>query len=172
MKKSNPKFSLLLWNYLLILKILPVTRFKDPKAANLTLKMLTGSCLWFCLKIWRLIVLIAHGNYFCSALLFSNSDSSPSHTQVQWTLRRVVIYKIFGIINNCLGHSTRRRLCRETYTMLFQSAGWVIHLDIINTCVINSLLWFPLVAVGFDFFYTEVYHPILLITIRHTGSAF
>ncbi len=35
--------SLLLRNYLLILKILPVSRFKDPKAAILTLKMLTGS---------------------------------------------------------------------------------------------------------------------------------
>jgi hypothetical protein len=31
--------------YLLILKIPPVTRFKDPKAAILTLKMLTGSRL-------------------------------------------------------------------------------------------------------------------------------
>ncbi len=40
MKKSNSK-----WNYLLILKILSVTRFKDPKAAILTLKMLTGSRL-------------------------------------------------------------------------------------------------------------------------------
>jgi hypothetical protein len=32
-------------NYLLIIKILRVTRFKDPKAAILTLKMLTGSRL-------------------------------------------------------------------------------------------------------------------------------
>jgi hypothetical protein len=31
--------------YLLFLKIFPVTRFKDPKAAILTLKMLTGSRL-------------------------------------------------------------------------------------------------------------------------------
>jgi hypothetical protein len=30
------------------LEILPVTRFKDPRAAILTLKMLTGSRLWFC----------------------------------------------------------------------------------------------------------------------------
>ncbi len=30
------------------MKILPVTRFKDPKTAILTLKMLTGSRLWFC----------------------------------------------------------------------------------------------------------------------------
>ncbi len=42
-------FSLLLWNYLLLLKILPITRFKDPKAVNLRLgKMLTGSRLLFC----------------------------------------------------------------------------------------------------------------------------
>jgi hypothetical protein len=40
MKKSNSK-----WNYLLILKILSVTRFKDPNAAILALKMLTGSRL-------------------------------------------------------------------------------------------------------------------------------
>ncbi len=31
--------------FLLILKILPITRFKDPKAAILTLNMLTGSRL-------------------------------------------------------------------------------------------------------------------------------
>ncbi len=47
-KNQTQSFSLLLWNYLLILKILPVTHFKDPKAAILTLKMLTGSRLWFC----------------------------------------------------------------------------------------------------------------------------
>jgi hypothetical protein len=35
-------------NYLLILKILHVTRFKGPKSVILTLKMLTGSRLWFC----------------------------------------------------------------------------------------------------------------------------
>ncbi len=33
---------------LLIFKILPVTRFKVPKAAILTLNLITGSCLWFC----------------------------------------------------------------------------------------------------------------------------
>ncbi len=49
MKKSKLKsFSLLLWNYILILKILPVNRFKDSKAAILTLKILTGSRWWFC----------------------------------------------------------------------------------------------------------------------------
>ncbi len=37
------RFSLLLWNYLLILKFLPVTPFKDPKAAILTLTTLKGS---------------------------------------------------------------------------------------------------------------------------------
>jgi hypothetical protein len=47
-KNQTQSFSLLLWKYLLILKILPVTRFKDPKATILTLKMLTGSRLWFC----------------------------------------------------------------------------------------------------------------------------
>ncbi len=41
-------FTLLLWNFILILKILTVTRFEDPKAAFLTLKMLTGNHLWFC----------------------------------------------------------------------------------------------------------------------------
>jgi hypothetical protein len=34
--------------FLLILKTLPVTRKKDPKAAIFILKMLTGSRLWFC----------------------------------------------------------------------------------------------------------------------------
>ncbi len=48
MKNQTQSFSLLLWNYWLILKILPVTRFKGPKAAIVTLKMLTGSHLWFC----------------------------------------------------------------------------------------------------------------------------
>jgi hypothetical protein len=33
-------FSLLLLNYLIVLKILPVTRFKDPEAAILILKLL------------------------------------------------------------------------------------------------------------------------------------
>ncbi len=47
-KNQTQSFSWLLWNDLLILKILPVTRFKDPKAAILILKMLTGSRLWFC----------------------------------------------------------------------------------------------------------------------------
>ncbi len=47
-KNQTQCFSLLLWNYLLILKILPVTRFNDSKAAILPLKMLTGSHLWFC----------------------------------------------------------------------------------------------------------------------------
>ncbi len=46
--KKTQSFNLLLWNYLLILKILSVTLFKEPKAAILTLKMLTGSYLWFC----------------------------------------------------------------------------------------------------------------------------
>jgi hypothetical protein len=41
MKKLNSKF------YLAPLKILPVTRFEDPKAAILTPKMLTGSRLRF-----------------------------------------------------------------------------------------------------------------------------
>ncbi len=45
---QTQSFSLLLWNYLLILKIHLVTRFKDPKVAILTQKMLTGSRLWFC----------------------------------------------------------------------------------------------------------------------------
>jgi hypothetical protein len=45
MKNQNQSFSLLLRNYLLILKILSVTRFKDPKAAILTLKMRIGSRL-------------------------------------------------------------------------------------------------------------------------------
>ncbi len=49
-KNLTQSFSLLLWNYLpvLILKILPVNCFKDPKVATFTLKMLTGSRLWFC----------------------------------------------------------------------------------------------------------------------------
>ncbi len=47
-KNQTQKFSLLLWNYLLILKICPVTCFKDPKAAILTLKMLAGSRMWVC----------------------------------------------------------------------------------------------------------------------------
>ncbi len=41
------KIKLLLY-YLLIMKIHPVTHFKGPKAAILTLKLLTGSRLWFC----------------------------------------------------------------------------------------------------------------------------
>ncbi len=48
LKKPNSKFCLLLWNYWLILKILPVTRFKDPKMAIWTLKMRTGIRLWLC----------------------------------------------------------------------------------------------------------------------------
>ncbi len=48
LKNQIRSFSLLLWNYLLILKILPVTHFEDPKMAILTLKMLTGDRLWFC----------------------------------------------------------------------------------------------------------------------------
>jgi hypothetical protein len=45
MKKSNSNFWLPPLNNLLILKILPVTRFKDPKAAILTLTMHAGSRL-------------------------------------------------------------------------------------------------------------------------------
>jgi hypothetical protein len=47
-KNQTQIFSLLLWNYLQILKILLVTHlthFKKPKAAILTLQMLTGSHL-------------------------------------------------------------------------------------------------------------------------------
>ncbi len=47
-KNQTQYFTLLLWNFILILKIFPVTRFADPKAAFLTLKMLRGSRLWFC----------------------------------------------------------------------------------------------------------------------------
>jgi hypothetical protein len=50
-EKKTQSFSLLLCNYLLILKILLVARFKDPKAAILTLKILTGSRLRF----WKII---------------------------------------------------------------------------------------------------------------------
>ncbi len=39
--------SLLLWNYLLTLKILPVNRFKDSKAAILTLNMHIRNRMWF-----------------------------------------------------------------------------------------------------------------------------
>ncbi len=46
--KNQTQFQLGPWNYLLILKILPVSRFKEPEAAILRLKMLTGSRLWFC----------------------------------------------------------------------------------------------------------------------------
>ncbi len=45
-KYQIQSFSLPLWYCLLILKILRVTRLKDPKAATLKLKMLTGSRLW------------------------------------------------------------------------------------------------------------------------------
>jgi hypothetical protein len=46
MKKSKLKgFRLLLLNYLLISELLQETRFKDPKSANLTLKLLSGSRL-------------------------------------------------------------------------------------------------------------------------------
>jgi hypothetical protein len=48
MKKSNSQFYLALFKLLtnlVIFKILPVTRFKGPKAAILTLKMLLGSRL-------------------------------------------------------------------------------------------------------------------------------
>jgi hypothetical protein len=50
-RNQTPSFSFLLYNYLLVLKILPVALFKDPKAAILTLKMLTGSRLWLCIII-------------------------------------------------------------------------------------------------------------------------
>jgi hypothetical protein len=46
-KKQTQSFSLLPGNDLLILKNLPVIRFKDPNAAILILKMLTGSRLRF-----------------------------------------------------------------------------------------------------------------------------
>ncbi len=49
--KTKTTFSLLFWNYELILKILQVTRLKDPKAEILAMKMLTGSRLWF----WKII---------------------------------------------------------------------------------------------------------------------
>jgi hypothetical protein len=45
MNKSNSKFLLAPFELIIILKILEVTRFKDPKAAILTLKMLTESRL-------------------------------------------------------------------------------------------------------------------------------
>ncbi len=45
MKNQTRSFSLLLCYYLLILKILSVNCFKDPKVAILTLKMHTGSRL-------------------------------------------------------------------------------------------------------------------------------
>jgi len=45
MKNQTQRYILYLLNYLLILKILPEARFKGPKAAILSLKMLTGSRL-------------------------------------------------------------------------------------------------------------------------------
>ncbi len=47
-KNQTQSFTFLLWNFILILEILPVTCFEDSKAAILTRKMLTGSRLWFC----------------------------------------------------------------------------------------------------------------------------
>ncbi len=44
---EETKFKVI-WNYLLICKILPVTRFKDAIAAILTLKLLTEILLWSC----------------------------------------------------------------------------------------------------------------------------
>jgi hypothetical protein len=47
-KNQTQSLRLLFRNYLLHSKILPATRFKDPTAAILKLKMLTGSRLRFC----------------------------------------------------------------------------------------------------------------------------
>jgi hypothetical protein len=45
-ENQTRSFTLIPWNCLQILKILPVTNFRDPKVAILTLKMYTWSCLW------------------------------------------------------------------------------------------------------------------------------
>ncbi len=51
-KNQTKIFSFLLWNSWIILKILPVTRFKDPNAAILTLKIHTE--LEFLKSLWGL----------------------------------------------------------------------------------------------------------------------
>jgi hypothetical protein len=45
MKNQTKVLAFSFTNYLQFLKILPVTRFKDPKAAILSFKLLTGSRL-------------------------------------------------------------------------------------------------------------------------------
>jgi hypothetical protein len=77
-KISNQSFSLFLWNYLLILKILSVTLFKDPKVAILTLKMHTGSRLWFCKIILEDAcdqLILAH--FLCSQWGVDNVEARP-----------------------------------------------------------------------------------------------
>ncbi len=95
-KNQTQSFSLLLWNYLLILKIHPVTRFKDPKVAILTLKMLTGSRLWFCKIIPKAAsdnLILAH--FPCSQREVGTREHRPITTEF---LRRVSV-SFFKISN-------------------------------------------------------------------------
>ncbi len=79
--------SLLLWNYILILKIIQVTRFKDPDAAVLTLKMLPGSHLWFC----KIIPEAAHGKLILAP--FPCSQWEIGTIEKQWPITEKIILK-------------------------------------------------------------------------------
>ncbi len=94
-KNQTQSFSLHLWNYLINLKILLVTRFKDPKAAILTLKMLTGSRLWFCTVIPKAagdMLILAH--FPCSQWEVGTREDRP--IKEEEILRRVSV-SIFNI---------------------------------------------------------------------------
>jgi len=87
-KQQTRSVSSLLWNYLLILKILPVSRFKDPKAAILTLKILKGIHLRFCKTIPNTASNgLINAHFPCSQLEVGISEHRP----ITWKgiLRRV-----------------------------------------------------------------------------------
>ncbi len=111
MKNETQSFSLLLWNNLLILKILPVTRFREPKAAILTLKMLTGSRLWFCKIIPQKL---PDTSWFLRIFPAANEESALENIDqwqrrefwggYEWSFSKFVNnFKEANKYNNCIG---------------------------------------------------------------------
>jgi len=94
-KNQTQSFSLILWNDLLILKTFPVTRCKVPNAAILTLKMRTGSRLWFC----NIISEAAHDKYILAHFPCSQwEDGTREHrSTTEKEILRSVSVSIFKI---------------------------------------------------------------------------
>jgi hypothetical protein len=115
-KNQTQSFSLLLWNDLLILKTFPVTRCKGPNAAILTLKILTGSRLWFC----NIITEAAHDKYIPAHFPCSQwEDGTRGHrTTTEKEILRSVSVSILKLVSDSIETNTKLLILQGSVKLL------------------------------------------------------